>query len=224
MIIIIGASKGLGKAIADRLSRSEQMLVLAGRTRDSLQKAVEDLHIPQSRVIIEPVDIASVTSVENFVQQLQTANQRVRALIITAAGFYKGPLLEQSEQSIDQVVATTFSGPLRLITRLIKTVPLADPLDIIDVTSVAAATNLDTSRSSVMHVVTKAALHLFGVTSGRELASRGIRICSIAPGTFAKQDRPGIPVATIVDCIEFVIKLPREAWIESLVIRPTERS
>lgn len=220
--IVIGASGGLGKRIATRLAARGSRLFLCGRTQDHLNEtadAIRSIH-PDAILQVETLDLSRDTSVDLFVSKLQSFDEPIRALVNTAAGFYKGHFADQPLDSIDEVLKTTYLGPVHLIARLIKLLPHEVPLDVINITSVAAATNLDASRSSSLHVATKAALQTFGLVLGRELCASGIRISGIAPGTFARKQRAGISEEAVVDCVEFLIDLPASTWIESIVLRP----
>jgi short-subunit dehydrogenase len=172
MIVIVGASRNLGKVVAQRLASWDEDLVLAGRSDESLKAVANELPLRSERIHIIPFDLGVKEDVDQFVYRLSALKVPLRAMVLTAAGYYKGELLDETSESIDELLHTTFAGPVRLITQTLRTVPFGTPLDIVNITSVAAGTDLNTSRSSVTHVVTKAALHLFGVASGRELVSR----------------------------------------------------
>ncbi len=221
MIIVIGASKGLGKRIAKRLANWSDLLVLVGREKSSLELVLKEIELTKKNVVTRVVDISNPEHITAFVNDISKYEEPIRGFINTAAGFYKGNFIDENNDSIDDLLSTTFAGPVRLLSKILKTVRLSDPFDIINITSVGAATNLDSSKSSALHITTKAAAHLFGVVVGRELASKGVRFCNIAPGTFARNGRPGIPEESIVDTIEFIMRLPNEMMVESIIIRPT---
>ena len=133
----------------------------------------------------------------------------------------KGKFKYQPIESINELLKTNFSNVVYLISQLVRLENLSKPFDIINVTSIAAGTNLDTSRSSSLHISTKSALHNFDKILGRELIEDGIRLTSLAPGTFARKGRIGIEENVICSIIHFLIDLPAQAWIESIDIRPT---
>lgn len=221
MIVIIGATKGIGRVIAHRFSNRDELLVLSGRDTDSLTSLYKEIKVLKDNVFIEPIDISKPESIDKFIEKLSCYNEPLEGLINTAASFYRGTFFDESQKSIEELLATTFAGPVLLISKVLKHLKLAVPCDIINITSVGAATNLDSSKSSAFHITTKAAIHLFGVITGRELASSGVRFCNIAPGTFARNGRTGIPENSIADTVEFIFNLPPEMYIESIVMRPT---
>ena len=222
MIIIIGASKGLGRTLAKKLSHWQNTLVLTGRNQQQLSAIADEIReTRKGKIFIRQLDLMHSKEVEEFVDFVVGIDEPVRAIVNTVAGYYKGSFINESIQSIDELVRTTFTGPIHLIAKMLQAARRSNPFDIVNITAVSAATNLDTSRSSIMHVTTKAAIHLFGLTAGRELSTAGVRFCSIAPGTFQRHEHLGIPESTIADCVDFVLKCPAEAWVESIVIRLT---
>ncbi len=223
MYIILGAGSGLGRKIAKKFYEKANTLILAGRSIEHLKETEEIFSgfDQNTKVYVETVDLTQDDSINNFINRLEKYPDKVRCLVNTAAGFYKGLLHEQSMSSIDLLLKTNYAGVVRLMCDLIKSLDHKIPLDIINVTSISSATNLDTSRSSSIHIGTKAALHTMGKVLGRELISEGIRISSVAPGTYSRKGRKGIQEDVIVDIVEFLIDLPKEAWIESIDVRPT---
>ena len=223
MFIIIGAGNGLGRNIAQSLC-TKYPLMLSGKTKDNLQET-KDLILkndPNSKILVEEVDLREVASIDEFIKKMKlNSNFKFRGLINTAASFYKGEFKYQSIDSINELIKTNFSNVIYLISQMVRLENLSKPFDIINITSIAAGTNLDTSRSSSIHISTKSALHTFDKILGRELIDDGIRLTSIAPGTFARKGRVGIEEKVICNIIQFLIDLPAQAWIESIDVRPT---
>ena len=221
--VLLGAGGGLGRTIAARLAKRDALLILSGRSREHLIETERTIRASneRARVHLATVDVSSVKSIDEFILSIQSLNEPLRGLINTSAAFYKGSFMDQNLSSIDELLETTYGGVVRLIARVIKNVRRASTFYVVNVTSVSAATNLDSGRSSALHIATKAALQTFGVVVGREVCNQGIRICGIAPGTFARKGNTGIPEDVIADSVEFLIDLPPSTWIESLVIRPT---
>jgi short-subunit dehydrogenase len=199
--------------------------VLAGRSRENLQATLTKLN--QQKVgaetdfVVRQVDLTDRDSIEAFVESLKDLSIPVRALINTAAGFYRGKFCEQSFDSMDRLISANYTGPVLLTSKLLKENLKSELIDIIHVTNVSSSTTLDSSRSSAMHTCSKAALNVFSRVVGQELVGEGIRLTILAPGTFARNGRDGISEETIAHIVEFLLTLPQDAWIESVAVRPT---
>src|SRR4051812_45405462 len=80
IIIVTGASEGIGLAAARELSRRGATLVLAARSKEKLEKAAAEL--PGSRAIV--TDMTKLEDVKNLVAQTKEAFGRVDILINNA--------------------------------------------------------------------------------------------------------------------------------------------
>jgi NADP-dependent 3-hydroxy acid dehydrogenase YdfG len=199
-------------------------MVLAGKTIENLEETKRLVLQERSSldIVVKSVDLTKKESLDQFLAFLHSwSSSSIRSFINTAAGFYKGSFKEQTLDSVDGLIQSNYSGVVYLIAGLIGLDNYSLPFDIINVTSISSATNLDSSRSSALHISTKAALQVFDKVLGRELCKEGVRITSIAPGTFARGGRIGLEEDLIFDVIRFVMELPAQAWIESIEIHPT---
>lgn len=216
----------MGRHLAIHFAKRGANLVLAGRSLDHLKEtaAIIETSAPAVKIFTLIVDLTRPDSIEAFLDALASLNVPVRALICTAAGFYKGSFGDLSASSLADLIAANYGGVVNVILGLLRRVPRSSPLDIVPFTSVSAATTLETGRSSSAHIATKAALQLFSIVVGRELSTQGVRITTMAPGTFGRGGRPGISEGTMAECVQFIIDLPPDAWIETIALRPTAAS
>jgi len=223
--IVLGAGKGLGRTICHKLNGKFKCLILAGRSRENMEVTLVELKKQTSSIetdfVISPVDLTDRDSILAFVKSLKELPIHIRALINTAAGFYKGKFCDQPIDSMDQLISANYTGPVLLTAKLLQENIRSELIDIIHVTNVNSSTTLDSSRSSAMHTSSKAALNIFSRVVGRELVSEGVRLTVLAPGTFARNGREGISEETIAQIVEFLLTLPGDSWIESIEVRPT---
>ncbi len=223
--IILGAGKGLGRTISHRLSSTFKCLILAGRTRENLETTLDELKSLEGNqdvdFLIKQVDLMDYDSIVTFVESLKETGLPIRALINTAAGFYKGRFYDQPLDSINKLISANYTGPVLLTSKLLQENLRSEVIDIIHVTNINSSTTLDSSRSSSMHTSSKAALNIFSRVLGREVVSDGVRMTILAPGTYARHGREGISEESVAKIVEFLLSLPNDAWIESIEVRPT---
>jgi len=222
--IVLGAGKGLGRTICHRLNGKFKCLILAGRSRENLEVTLSEVQKqaanPNLEFVIKQVDLTDQDSIATFVESLKDVAIPIRALINTAAGFYRGKFYDQSLGSIDRLILANYTGPVLLTSKLLQAGLRSELIDIIHVTNVNSSTTLDSSSSSSMHTSSKAALNIFSRIVGRELVSDGVRLTVLAPGTFARDGRRGISEESLAHIVEFLLTLPNDAWIESIEVRP----
>jgi len=224
--IVLGAGKGLGRIISHRICSKFKYLILAGRTRENLEITLSDLkrraENKDVNFLIRQVDLTDYDSIVKFVESLKEVGIPIRALINTAAGFYKGRFYDQPLDSIDKLISANYLGPVLLTSKLLQEDNLrSEVIDIIHVTNINSSTTLDSSRSSSMHTSSKAALNIFSRVLGREVVKDGVRLTILAPGTYARHGREGVSEETLAQIVEFLLLLPNDAWIESVEVRPT---
>lgn len=223
--IILGAGKGLGRTISHRLSSTFKCLILAGRTRENLETTLDELKSLEGNqdvdFRIKQVDLMDYDSIVTFVESLKEVGTPIRALINTAAGFYKGRFYDQPLDSINKLISANYTGPVLLTSKLLQENLRSEVIDIIHVTNINSSTTLDSSRSSSMHTSSKAALNIFSRVLGREVVNDGVRLTILAPGTYARNGREGLSEESIAQIVEFLLSLPNDAWIESIEVRPT---
>ena len=223
--IVLGAGKGLGRTICHRLSGKFKCLILAGRSQENLEVTLSELKRqatdPNVEFVLMQVDLTDNESIRTFVESLKDVALPIRALINTAAGFYRGEFYDQSFGSIDTLISANYTGPVLLTSKLLQEDLKGELIDIIHVTNVNSSTTLDSSSSSSMHTSSKAALNIFSRVVGRELVSDGVRLTVLAPGTFARHGHKGISEESLAHIVEFLLTLPDDAWIESINVRPT---
>jgi short-subunit dehydrogenase len=223
--IILGAGKGLGRTISHRLSSTFKCLILAGRTRENLETTMDELKSLEGNqdvdFLIKQIDLMDYDSIVTFVESLKEVGIPIRALINTAAGFYKGRFYDQSLDSINKLISANYTGPVLLTSKLLQENLRGEVIDIIHMTNINSSTTLDSSRSSSMHTSSKAALNIFSRVLGREVVNDGVRLTILAPGTYARNGREGLSEESIAQIVEFLLSLPNDAWIESIEVRPT---
>jgi 3-oxoacyl-[acyl-carrier protein] reductase len=223
--IVLGAGGALGRAVASKFASEDMPLVLAGRTLNKLQETkdylLERLDSPAD-IDTQQVDLTNIESIESFVEIVNRQPESPSVLVNTAAGFFKGAFEEINSKQLSELIDSNFKGVMILLQQLMPTLIRNAPSDVVNVTSISSATTMDTSRSSTPHIVTKASLQILDIVLGREAASKGVRVTTVAPDTLAKGEREGISLETLANLIFQVISLPSTVRIESVVLHATK--
>src|ERR1043166_2990159 len=88
--IVTGASRGIGKAIANSLIAEGCAVAICGRNAERLNAAVSDLSKDGARVIGVPTDVTSETAVGQFVTAAVEAFGRIDILVNNAGTHIRG--------------------------------------------------------------------------------------------------------------------------------------
>jgi 3-oxoacyl-[acyl-carrier protein] reductase len=191
--IVTGASRGIGRAIAAELARTHHLIATYKGRRD----AAESLRAEAGVEIFQ----CDVSSAEDRAALLGLARGKFPRLdlLVNNAGIApkeRRDVLEATEESFDELIATNLKGPhfltreaarWMLETRLeSETRPeLADPAGqqalgrIIFITSVSAYA---VSRNRAEYCISKAGLSMSSAIWAERLAAEGIRVFEIRPG------------------------------------------
>jgi NAD(P)-dependent dehydrogenase (short-subunit alcohol dehydrogenase family) len=216
--LVVGASGTLGKAVAHVITEAGFGLVAAARDVDRLQGAVSSAAGPAIRCY--RLDLCDAKSIAKFAEQISADVPRLTGVINCAAGFYKGAFASMTDEKMSDLLWSNFGGMVLLINKLLPVLQRSAPSDVINITSISSATTLDTSKSSSLHIATKAALQVFDTVVGRELSTSGVRVTTIAPSTLAKEGRLGISVPDLAQFIVQLLRLPSSIRVETIAVYP----
>ena len=92
VIIITGASSGIGEATARRLAREGAAVVLAARRRERLERLAEEITASGGRALAIPTDITVDADRRRLVERAWQAYGRIDALINNAGYGQRGPI------------------------------------------------------------------------------------------------------------------------------------
>jgi short-subunit dehydrogenase len=113
VIVVIGASGGLGGEIAKKLSQAGARLVLAGRNMAALQSLAGKMF---GQNIIEPVDLTRLDTLEAVCRKTIDQFGRVDAVIDAAGMDIRKPFEQHTEAELNQIIQTNLLGAM-LVTK-----------------------------------------------------------------------------------------------------------
>jgi NAD(P)-dependent dehydrogenase (short-subunit alcohol dehydrogenase family) len=166
--IVTGAGRGLGRAIAELLTRFGARVAVCDRIEDSLA----DLDAPLARQL----DVRDTEAVSSFLEAVLGEFGRVDVLVNNAGGTFFAPFLDLNAKGEHTVVLENFLQ----VTGLIRgVVPMMAPgSSIVNLTSIEAH---QAAPGFAIYGAMKAAVASLTRTLALELGSVGIRVNAIAP-------------------------------------------
>ena len=176
--LVTGASRGLGRAIAARLS-GDGMRVYAGHLRDAPPGRA-----PAEAEAVTPVrfDVADAAACQAAVDRI-VGEAGGLDVVVHAAGVARDSLFAlSSPEDWDEPVRVNLGGALRLVRAAIRPMLAARRGAIVLVGSIAG---LRASPGQVGYAASKGGLHAATATLAAELAPRGIRVNAVLPGLIA---------------------------------------
>jgi short-subunit dehydrogenase len=111
VVLVVGASSGIGRCVAHELSRRGDALVLAARGRSALvATATECLELGAAEARSAPVDVRDADAVARLVQECLADHGRLDAVVVTAAVLALGRFEDVPADVLDGVVRTNLLG------------------------------------------------------------------------------------------------------------------
>src|SRR6266849_5599379 len=172
--VVTGGNSGIGLASAKRLQEEGARVTIAGRSKKTLDEAVKTIG---NGVLAVQTDVARLADVDKLYAEVSKKLGKIDVLFVNAGVAKFAPLAETSESLYDEQFDINIKGAYFTIQ---KAIPLLnDGASIILNTSVADRKG---TAGTSAYSATKAALRSLARTAAAELAGRGIRVNSVAPG------------------------------------------
>ncbi len=174
--IITGASRGIGRAIALELARNHQLIATYRGRRD----AAEELRA-QTGCEIFQCDIASRADRAALLEFARERFDRLDLLVNNAgmAPRERRDLLEATEESFDELIATNLKGPHFLTQEAARWMTGEGSGRIVFITSISAYT---VSANRGEYCISKAGLSMSAALYAQRLAACGVKVFEIRPG------------------------------------------
>jgi 3-oxoacyl-[acyl-carrier protein] reductase len=175
--LVTGSSRGIGRAIAERLAADGATVVINSRTAESAAPAVAAIEAAGGRAVAIPADMAKVEDVRRLYAQIKERFGRLD-IVVNNAGILPPavPVKDETEQTWDAVFAllkgTYFS--MQEAARLV-----ADGGRIINISS---STTRGWSPGYSIYAGSKSAIEQFTRSLSRELGPRGVTVNAVIPG------------------------------------------
>ncbi|GGD02801.1 SDR family oxidoreductase [Halopseudomonas salina] len=236
VVIITGASSGLGEATAHRLAKSGAKVMLAARREDRLV-ALRDAIVEQGGdAIYKVTDVTEREQMESLAQATKDAYGRIDVLINNAGLMPLSPLDKLKVDEWDKMIDVNIRGVLYGIAAVLPTMREQHAGHIINLSSVAGH---KVFPSSAVYSATKYAVK--AISEGIRQEGEGeIRSTNISPGAVATELTStisdsetaknvdelydmAIDADAIARAIAFAIEQPADVDINELIIRPSKQ-
>jgi len=182
VVLVTGASRGIGKAIADKLG-AEGATLIGTATSDAGAKAIAERFDTASIKGTGMVFNANDEGASEALMSAITEQFGAVSVLINNAGITRDNLLMRMKQDDwDAIIDTNLSSVFRLCKLAVKPMVKARTGRIINISSVVGQTG---NAGQSNYAAAKAGLIGFGKSLARELGARGITVNTIAPGFIA---------------------------------------
>jgi NAD(P)-dependent dehydrogenase (short-subunit alcohol dehydrogenase family) len=197
--VVTGGNSGIGLATARRLQEEGAKVAISGRSRQTLDDAVKSIG---NGVLAVQADVSRLADVDKLYEEVSQKLGKIDVLFVNAGVAKFGPLAETSESTYDEQFNINIKGAYFTIQKALPF--LNDGASIILNTSVADSKG---TAGTSAYAATKAALRSLARTAAAELAGRGIRVNTVAPGPIVTPifDRTGLPKQAVEEFAKQIV-------------------
>jgi 3-oxoacyl-[acyl-carrier protein] reductase len=186
-VLITGASKGLGLAMAKRLDQDYCLILHASKD--------ENIRELREGNFVLAADLSNPEELKNFCKRLKSEHGDDLYAVVNNAGMsIDKPLVFQPEQDIDTMLMVNLKAPIMISKTAIKLFGLKNKGVIINVSSCVAETG---NAFQSVYAATKAGLIAFSKSMAKEVGvlhqNHQIRILSISPGFIVTPMTDAVP-------------------------------
>ena len=176
--IVTGASRGIGRAIANTLA-SRGAIVVAAARGENAAATVAGIREAGRQAEVGSVDVTDVASVDALVAGVLERHQRVDILVNNAGITRDQLMLRMKRDEWDQVLSTNLTAAFTCVQAVLKPMIKQRGGRIISISSVVGQMG---NAGQVNYAASKAGLIGFSKALAREVASRQITVNVVTPG------------------------------------------
>jgi NADP-dependent 3-hydroxy acid dehydrogenase YdfG len=224
VLVITGASSGIGAATARRAVEFDYRVVLAARSRDKLEQLAEELGGPEHALAL-PCDVTSWDEQQALVAQALQSFGRLDVFFANAGFGAKRGFLEESVEHWESMVLTNVLGAALSIRACLPHFRERNAGHVLLTSSVAGRRALPGS----LYSCTKHAVTAMGEALRQEVADTDIKVTLIEPGMvdtpfFENSPSGALESDDIARAVMFALTQPPHVDVNELLIRPIHQS
>lgn len=179
-VLVTGANRGIGLAIARQLADLGHAVLLGSRELKEGQAVAKSLRRPELDIEEVHVDLTHAESIDAALSQIQASGRHIDVLVNNAGVLHEKPLLELTDAEISDSIAVHLAGPLRLIRTLAPGMVARGYGRIVNVSS-GWGSFAEGMGGPGLYGITKAALNALTVRFSKELP-HWVKVNAMCPG------------------------------------------
>ena len=235
VVVVTGASSGLGEAAARRLARNGAKLMLGARRLDRLHALARELKLGAGAVV--QTDVSRYEEVKRLVDEAVKTHGRIDVIVNNAGLMPLSPLDRLKINDWDRMIDVNVKGVLYGIAAVLPHMKAQRSGHIINVSSVAGH---KVRPGSTVYSATKSAVRVISEGLRQEVKPYNIRTTIISPGAVASElpdsvTEPdvaenvrkvydiAIPADSFASMVMFAMSQPDDVDVNEILFRPTRQ-
>jgi NADP-dependent 3-hydroxy acid dehydrogenase YdfG len=223
--IVTGASRGIGKAIAEALAREGVHLALIARSEEGLTRTEEICRSHGVMVKKYPFDLTRINEIPELLKRIKKEYQTIDILVNDAGRYESGDPFESKLEDWDYTLDLNFRAVYHLTNQALELFPSDQEAGIINICSISGLT---TSKGGEIYNSSKHALKAYAGCLFESIRERGIKVTNIYPGYVNTGMVNGdnilpekmIQPEDIASAVSWALSVPENACPTDITIRP----
>lgn len=235
LVVITGASSGIGMAFAKRFAREGHPLLLLARRLEPM------LALDLPNTMCRSVDVTDLAAMTQAIQEAEAQYGKTDLLINCAGQMLLGNATHQDYAEWERMIDVNVKGILTGTHVVLKDMVARNEGTIINISSIAGRKTFD---NHAVYCGSKFAVHAITESMRKEVAAANVRILLIAPGVvetpllshtsdetikanyqeWKKTIEGGVNPDEIADCAWFAYQMPQSVSIREIVVAKTKQA
>jgi short-subunit dehydrogenase len=226
-VVITGASRGLGKAMAEKFATNGYNLYLASLNEMLLYKTVEELMTKFPNIIIKAkaFDLSNKEQAIAFANWILHFEIEIDILINNAGTFLPGSVFNEEDGVIEKMIETNLYSAYHVTRILLSKMMKKKSGHIFNICSIAS---LKAYANGGSYSISKFALAGFSKNLREEMKTHGIKVTAVYPGAAFTDSwaESGIDAKRLMDAKDIAdmvfasSQLSQQACVEDILLRP----
>lgn len=228
-IVVTGASKGLGLAIADKFADDRQghTLLLCARNEQRLHLVTTYMQAryPRARILARACDMSKKEAVLQFADWILHKVDKTDIVVNNAGQFVPGSVHNEPDGALEQMINTNLYSAYHLTRALLPSMMAAKEGHIFNMCSIAS---LQAYANGGAYSISKFALMGFSKNLREELKQYNIKVTAVYPGATMTDSWSGsgvdpqriMKVSDVANMIYTTAFLSPQACVEEILLRP----
>ena len=227
--IVTGAGRGIGAAIAGRLTSLGATVVLCGRTLKSLQETASEISKLGGRAEAISCDVSELKSVQAMAAKVEQTFGQIDILVNNAGvGGFATPLHEMTPEAWEKVLNTNLRGVFYCIRSLAPLMIRGGGGHIVNISSLAGKNPLPNGAA---YAASKWGLNGLSYSVAEELRAHNIRVSVVCPGSVdtelsphtGKNPNKMLKPDDVAHVVAMLVTQAPQSFASEVLLRPTQK-
>ncbi len=226
-IVITGATKGIGRAIAEKFARAGWRVAICARNKAELETFADSLKVNATGVIAMPADMQKKEDVLAFAKLINSTWGAVDIIVNNAGVFIPGQVINEEEGTLEKLIETNLYSAYHLTRSLLPNMLNKKTGHIFNLCSVASIQAYPNGGS---YSISKFALLGLSKALREELKEHNIRVTALVVGatltnSWAGTDLPDsrfMKPEDVAQTVWDVYHLSEHTVVEEILLRPMQ--